>query len=30
MTVKTQEAIPMKIGQRVMRRYVKEVLTIAG
>ena len=30
MAVKTNEAIPMKIGQSVMRRYVNEVLTIAG
>jgi len=30
MVVKTNEAIPMKTGQSVMRRYVNEVLTIAG
>jgi len=30
MAVKTNEATPMKTGQRVTRMYVKEVLTIAG
>ena len=30
MIVKTNEVNPMKTGQSVMRRYVKEVLTMAG
>jgi len=30
MIVKTNEAIPMKTGQRAMRRYVKEMLTMAA
>jgi hypothetical protein len=30
MAVNTSAAIPIKIGQRVTRKYVREVLTIAG